>query len=89
MHFSFYDLIAHITKTRAFTAGTIVGSGTVSNSDRARGVSCLAERRMIETIEQGKAQTPFMQPGDTIRIEMLDAAGRNLFGSIEQRVVSA
>jgi fumarylacetoacetate (FAA) hydrolase len=89
MHFSFYDLIAHITKTRAFTAGTILGSGTVSNADRARGVSCLAERRMIEIIEQGKAQTPFMQPGDTIRIEMLDAAGRNLFGSIEQRVVAA
>jgi fumarylacetoacetate (FAA) hydrolase len=88
MHFSFFDLIAHITKTRAFTAGTILGSGTVSNTDRARGVSCLAERRMIEIIEQGAAQTPFMQAGDTIRIEMLDAAGRNLFGSIEQRVVA-
>jgi fumarylacetoacetate (FAA) hydrolase len=89
MHFSFFDLIAHITKTRAFTAGTILGSGTVSNADRARGVSCLAERRMIEIIEQGTARTPFLQPGDTIEIEMLDAAGRNLFGSIEQRVVAA
>jgi fumarylacetoacetate (FAA) hydrolase len=89
MHFSFFDLIAHITKTRAFTAGTILGSGTVSNADRARGVSCLAERRMIEIIEQGAAATGFMQPGDTIAIEMLDAGGRNLFGSIEQRVVAA
>ena len=88
MHFSFFDLIAHITKTRAFTAGTILGSGTVSNADRARGVSCLAERRMTEIIEQGAAQTRFMQSGDLIRIEMLDAAGRNVFGSIEQRVVA-
>jgi fumarylacetoacetate (FAA) hydrolase len=89
MHFSFFELIAHITKTRAFTAGTILGSGTVSNADRARGVSCLAERRMNEIIEQGAARTPFMQPGDTIEIKMLDAAGRDLFGSIEQRVVAA
>jgi fumarylacetoacetate (FAA) hydrolase len=88
MHFSFFDLIAHITKTRAFTAGTILGSGTVSNADRARGVSCLAERRMVEIIEQGAARTPFMQPGDRIEIKMLDAAGRDLFGSIEQRVVA-
>ncbi len=88
MHFSFFDLIAHITKTRAFTAGTILGSGTVSNADRARGVSCLAERRMIETIESGAAQTRWLSPGDTIEIEMLDASGQNLFGSIEQRVVA-
>jgi len=89
MHFSFYDLLAHITKTRAFAAGTILGSGTVSNADRARGVSCLAERRMIETIDDGKPKTPFMKPGDTIAIEMLDAAGHSLFGRIEQRVVSS
>ncbi len=76
MHFSFFDLIAHITKTRGFTAGTILGSGTVSNADRARGISCLAERRMIETIEEGKPKTPFMKAGDTIEIEMLDAAGQ-------------
>ncbi len=87
MHFSFFDLIAHITKTRAFGAGTILGSGTVSNVDRARGVSCLAERRMIETIEGGKPETPFMKPGDTIAIEMLDAADSSLFGRIEQKVV--
>lgn len=86
MHFSFFELIAHITKTRAYTAGTILGSGTVSNVDRARGISCLAERRMIEIIETGKAQTPFMKRGDTVRIEMLDADGRSVFGRIAQRV---
>jgi fumarylacetoacetate (FAA) hydrolase len=88
MHFSFFDLLAHVAKTRAFTAGTILGSGTVSNVDRARGISCLAEQRMIETIEQGKPATPFMKPGDTIAIEMLDPEGRSLFGRIEQRVVA-
>lgn len=87
MHFSFFDLIAHITKTRSFTAGTIVGSGTVSNADRARGISCLAERRMIETLEQGKPVTPFMNVGDTVEIEMLDAKARSIFGRIAQRVV--
>jgi fumarylacetoacetate (FAA) hydrolase len=88
MHFSFFDLVAHITRTRAFTAGTILGSGTVSNRDRARGVSCLAERRMIETIERGTPDTPFMKLGDTIEIEMLDASGLSLFGKISQTVVS-
>ncbi len=89
MHFSFFDLVEHITRTRAFTAGTILGSGTVSNEDPARGVSCLAERRMREILEHGEPRTPFMKVGDTIRIEMLDEEGRNLFGSIEQRVVPA
>jgi fumarylacetoacetate (FAA) hydrolase len=88
MHFSFFDLLAHIAKTRAFTAGTILGSGTVSNADRARGISCLAERRMIETIEQGKPATPFMKAGDTIEIEMLDTEGQSLFGRIAQKVVA-
>lgn len=87
MHFSFFDLIQHITKTRAFTAGTILGSGTVSNADPARGVSCLAERRMREIIERGKAETPFMKVGDRVRIEMLDASRTSLFGAIEQEVV--
>ncbi|HVG57151.1 MAG TPA: fumarylacetoacetate hydrolase family protein [Hyalangium sp.] len=87
MHFSFPELIQHISKTRGFTAGTILGSGTVSNEDRARGISCLAERRMIETIEEGKPKTPFMKPGDTIQIEVLDAAGQSLFGRISQKVV--
>jgi fumarylacetoacetate (FAA) hydrolase len=89
MHFSFRDLVAHLARTRAYTAGTILGSGTVSNADRARGVSCLAERRAIEMIDLGRAKTPFMKPGDTIAIEMLDAAGASVFGRIEQRVVSA
>jgi fumarylacetoacetate (FAA) hydrolase len=88
MFFSFFDLVEHITKTRAFGAGTILGSGTVSNADRARGVSCLAERRMIETIDEGAPKTPFMTVGDTIAIEMLDAQGRDIFGRIEQKVVS-
>ncbi len=88
MHFSFYELLAHVAKTRAFTAGTILGSGTVSNQDRARGISCLAEQRMIETIERGKPTTPFMKPGDTIEIEMLDTEGRSLFGRIAQKVVA-
>jgi fumarylacetoacetate (FAA) hydrolase len=86
MHFSFFELVAHIAMTRSFTAGTILGSGTVSNRDRARGVSCLAERRMIETLELGAPKTPFMTHGDTIRIEAFDAAGRSVFGAIDQRV---
>lgn len=88
MHFSFFDLLEHIAKTRAFGAGTILGSGTVSNEDPARGISCLAERRMRETLEFGAPKTPFMKVGDTIAIEMLDADGRDIFGRIEQRVVS-
>jgi fumarylacetoacetate (FAA) hydrolase len=88
MHFSFFDLVEHVAKTRSFTAGTILGSGTVSNEDRARGVSCLAERRMIETIEDGVARTPFLQPGDRVEIRMADRAGNDLFGAIAQRVVT-
>jgi fumarylacetoacetate (FAA) hydrolase len=87
MHFSFADLVAHVAKTRAFGAGTILGSGTVSNADRARGVSCLAERRMIEIIDGGKPTTPFMKVGDTIRIEAVLPDGESPFGSIDQVVV--
>jgi fumarylacetoacetate (FAA) hydrolase len=87
MHFSFYDLIAHIAKTRRFTAGTILGSGTVSNADRARGISCLAERRMIEIIEGGKPKTPFMSIGDRVEITAMTPDGKQPFGTIEQRVV--
>ena len=86
MHFSFFDLIQHITRTRRFVAGTILGSGTVSNADRSRGVSCLAERRMIEIIETGKPATPFMAVGDRIRIEA-EVAGGSPFGAIDQGVV--
>jgi fumarylacetoacetate (FAA) hydrolase len=87
MHFSFFDLVAHLARTRAFTAGTILGSGTVSNEDPSRGISCLVERRMIEQIESGAARTPYLQPGDRVRIEMVDAAGQSVFGAIEQEVV--
>jgi fumarylacetoacetate (FAA) hydrolase len=86
MHFSFFDLIAHVARTRALSAGTILGSGTVSNADVARGVSCLVERRMRETLASGSAQTPYLKPGDNIRIEVLDPTGRSLFGSIDQTV---
>jgi fumarylacetoacetate (FAA) hydrolase len=88
MKFSFHDLVAHIARTRRFTAGTILGSGTVSNADPARGVSCLAERRMIEIIASGKPSTPFMAVGDRIHIEA-DVAGQSPFGAIDQRVVAA
>ena len=89
MHFSFYDLIGHLTKTRAYTAGTILGSGTVSNADRSRGSSCLAEKRMIEKIDTGEFTTPFMKAGDTVRIEMFNEAGENIFGTIAQKVSDA
>jgi len=88
MHFSFFDLIQHIAKTRAFTPGTILGSGTVSNAGRGRGYSCIAEQRAQELIDGGEARTRFMLPGDTIEIELRDGAGRNLFGTIAQQVVA-
>ena len=87
MTFDFPTLIAHAAKTRALAAGTIIGSGTVSNKDRTSGSSCLAEVRMIETIEDGAPKTPFLKFGDTVQIEMLDAAGATIFGAIEQEVV--
>jgi fumarylacetoacetate (FAA) hydrolase len=86
MHFSFFDLIAHITKTRSYGAGTILGSGTVSNEDPARGVSCLAERRTRETLDTGKPITPFLAYGDRVQIEMRDASGCSIFGMIDQTV---
>jgi fumarylacetoacetate (FAA) hydrolase len=86
MTFHFGQLIAHVAKTRRLRAGSIIGSGTVSNKDWAQGYSCVAERRAIETIESGAPQTAFMQFGDTIRIEMTDHAGLSLFGAIDQRV---
>jgi fumarylacetoacetate (FAA) hydrolase len=87
MVFNFPTLIAHAAKTRHLSAGTILGSGTVSNKDRSVGSSCLVEKRTLETIEGGKPQTPFMKFGDTVKIEMLDAKGRSIFGAIEQKVV--
>jgi fumarylacetoacetate (FAA) hydrolase len=87
MQFDFPALLAHAAKTRPLGAGTIMGSGTISNSDENAGSSCLAEVRMIETIKSGKPQTAFMKYGDTIRIEALDDAGKSIFGAIEQKIV--
>ncbi|HOV58000.1 MAG TPA: fumarylacetoacetate hydrolase family protein [Rhodanobacteraceae bacterium] len=86
MQFDFAQLVAHAAKTRPLSAGTLVGSGTVANQDTSRGASCFAEKRTVETLEHGKPLTPFMKFGDTVRIEMLDRAGRSIFGAIEQRI---
>ncbi|MEO0551257.1 MAG: fumarylacetoacetate hydrolase family protein [Pseudomonadota bacterium] len=95
--FSLAQLVAHAAKTRALSAGTIIGSGTVSNkgedggagkpvAEGGLGYSCIAEIRMIETIADGAPKTPFMSDGDTVRIEMLDGRGASIFGAIEQTV---
>ncbi|MFN3585542.1 fumarylacetoacetate hydrolase family protein [Phenylobacterium sp.] len=100
MTFDFGTLVAHAAKTRALGAGTIIGSGTVSNrgvdggpgkpiADGGVGYSCLAEVRTIETIRDGKPSTPFLKAGDTVRIEMVDARRHTVFGAIEQEVVRA
>jgi fumarylacetoacetate (FAA) hydrolase len=87
MVFSFTQLLTHLCKTRNARAGTIVGSGTVSNKDSAKGFSCIAEKRALEMIADGVPVTPFMKFGDKIRIEMLDKNGKSIFGAIEQSVV--
>lgn len=89
MHFHFGQLIAHAARTRALTAGTIIGSGTVSNEDPTVGSSCLAERRVIEKIKTGNSTTPFMKPGDRVEIKMCDENAQNLFGTIRQTVATA
>jgi fumarylacetoacetate (FAA) hydrolase len=97
MTFSFPQLIAHAARTRPLGAGTIIGSGTVSNKDAdgspgrpvaegGRGYSCIAELRTVEGLRGGKAETPFLRFGDVVRIEMMDAKGRSIFGAIEQTV---
>ncbi|SIN61252.1 fumarylacetoacetate (FAA) hydrolase [Parasphingorhabdus marina DSM 22363] len=97
--FSLAQLVAHAAKTRPLCAGTIIGSGTVSNQDAdggpgkpvsegGLGYSCIAEIRMIETINEGEAKTPFMRPGDTVKVQMLDADGHSIFGAIRQEVVA-
>jgi len=86
MFFSFGRLIEHAARTRPLAAGTIVGSGTVSNEDQSRGSSCLVEKRMLEQIRDGKPSTSFMKAGDEIKIEMRSPEGDNLFGSIHQKV---
>jgi fumarylacetoacetate (FAA) hydrolase len=87
MQFNFAQLVAHAAKTRNLVAGTVVGSGTVANQDEGVGASCLAEKRMLEVIRGGKASTPFLRFGQSVRIEMLDDAGDSLFGAIEQQIV--
>ena len=100
MTFDFGTLIAHAARTRALSAGTIVGSGTVSNrgedggpgksvADGGVGYSCLAELRTIETLASGAPTTPFLKAGDTVRIEMRDAKRHTIFGAIEQEVAAA
>ena len=88
MTFHFGQLIGHMCKTRNVRAGSIVGSGTVSNKDWSRGYSCIAEKRAIETIENGKPKTEFMKFGDTIRIEVKGKDGQSVFGAIDQKVVA-
>ncbi|HAV37566.1 MAG TPA: fumarylacetoacetate hydrolase [Massilia sp.] len=89
MAFNFPQLIAHLCKTRNARAGSIVGSGTVSNRDATLGYSCIAEQRCLETIADGAPSTPFMRFGDTIRIEMLDEKGKSIFGAIDQAIRKA
>ncbi len=88
MTFHFGQLIAHICKTRNVRAGSIIGSGTVSNKDWTHGYSCIAEKRAIETIESGSPVTEFMRFGDTIRIEAKGKDGQSVFGAIEQKVAA-
>ena len=87
MTFDFPTLIAHAARTRELEAGSIIGSGTISNVDRSSGSACLAEKRMLEIVADGKAVTPFLKFGDRVRLEMFDAKDRSIFGAIEQEVV--
>jgi fumarylacetoacetate (FAA) hydrolase len=87
MVFGFPQLIAHLVKTRNARAGSVIGSGTVSNKDARRGYTCIAEKRALEMLEGGAPMTAFMRFGDTVRIEMLDTAGKSIFGAIDQKVV--
>jgi fumarylacetoacetate (FAA) hydrolase len=88
MGFGFHQLIEHGARTRHLSAGTIIGSGTISNQEfRKVGSACIAERRGIEVLDHGKAATPYMKFGDRVRIEMFDAAGSSIFGAIDQRIV--
>lgn len=86
MHFHFGQLIAHAARTRDLAAGTLIGSGTVSNQDVSMGSSCLVEKRTLEQIHQNEIKTPYMSPGDTIEIKMLGQTGENIFGRIYQKV---
>lgn len=87
MQFDFPALVAHAAATRPLPAGTLVGSGTVSNRDPARGFSCLLERRLCERMETGEETTPFLRPGDRVTLDMPMPDGTSLFGVVEQRVL--
>jgi len=84
--FNLFQLIAHAAKTRELAAGTMIGTGTISNQDRATGYACLMEARLVEQVELGEAKTPFLKFGDRVRVEMLDDAGESVFGAIDQQV---
>ena len=88
MTFHFGQLIAHVCKTRNVRAGSVIGSGTVSNKDWSHGYSCIAEKRAIETIENGQPKTAYMKFGDTIRIEAKGKDGKSVFGALAQKVVN-
>jgi fumarylacetoacetate (FAA) hydrolase len=89
MSFGFDQLIAYAAYSRRLRAGTVIGSGTFSNRDRAAGSACITERRAIETIDHGEPRTPFLRFGERVRLEMRDAQGGPLFGAIDQQVVAA
>lgn len=89
MQFNFAELVAHAARTRPLGAGTIVGSGTIANQDESKGASCLAEKRMLEIIREGKPSTAFMKFGDRVKIDMTDKQGVSIFGSIEQTIERA
>jgi fumarylacetoacetate (FAA) hydrolase len=88
MTFNFHHLIEHVPKTRKLGAGTVIGSGAISNYDRSRGSACIAEQRTFETLESGKPTTAFLNYGDRVRIEMFDERGNSIFGAIDQVVTA-
>ena len=86
MTFSLFDLIAHAAKTRPLMAGTLIGSGTISNHDKATGYACIMEKRLVEQVELGAAKEDFLRFGDRIKIDMFDHHGKTIFGAIENRI---
>ncbi|MFM7294466.1 MAG: fumarylacetoacetate hydrolase family protein, partial [Burkholderiales bacterium] len=89
MTFSLFDLVAHAAKTRPLMAGTLIGSGTVSNHDMSTGYACIMEKRLVEQVELGAAREDFLRFGDTIEIDMFDHHGETIFGAIKNKVVCA
>lgn len=87
MGYSFHELIAHAARTRVLSAGTIIGSGTVSNEDASCGTACIGERRALETLDHGSATTDWLRFGDRVRIEVLDGNGHSVFGAIDHTFI--